>query len=83
MDDVELVQEVAAEHIARMGSVAAIDYLLQWEEMARKTGDDVSADAWLDIARAVAEQSGEALILSSGRPPARAASRRNDRDRAP
>jgi hypothetical protein len=56
MDDADLVIQVAAEYIARLGPAAAIAELLECEEFAREVGDDLSAQAWLDLAQAAVEQ---------------------------
>lgn len=53
MDDGHLVQRVAAEYVARLGK-GALPNLLEKELLARLSGDDLSADAWLDIAEAAA-----------------------------
>jgi hypothetical protein len=56
MEDADLVRQVAAEYIARLGPAAAIEELLECEELAREAGDDLSAQAWLDLAQAAVEQ---------------------------
>jgi hypothetical protein len=54
-DDDRLVRKTAADFLARYGE-AAMEVVLENELMARELGDDLSAEAWRDIARAVAEQ---------------------------
>jgi hypothetical protein len=64
MDDADLVRQVAAEYLARKGRMA-LQVLMFQEELARDRGDKLSADAWLDIARAAAELSGKSRLTSS------------------
>jgi hypothetical protein len=55
MDDDEAVARVASDYLARWGP-AVLAHLLDMEAIARSLGDELSADAWLDIARSAAEQ---------------------------
>ena len=54
MDDLELVEAVAREFVAREGE-ASLTYLRERAEVAQALGDELSARAWLDIA-SVAER---------------------------
>jgi hypothetical protein len=51
MDDAELVDTVAADYVRQNGA-AAPAYLRDFEFIARGRGDELSADAWEDIANA-------------------------------
>jgi len=51
MEDIDDVEKVAAEYIAIKG-VSAVADLRQRAEMAEADGDDLSAEAWTDIADA-------------------------------
>lgn len=50
-DDQAVVQQVAREHIERFGRKAP-DYLRERAEQAELIGDQLSADAWREIAEA-------------------------------
>ena len=53
-EDALLVREVAAEMFSRHGR-AAIQIAIEHEENAREKGHHDDADAWLDIASAIAQ----------------------------
>ena len=53
MDDKDLVDQVATDYLEKLGR-GAIAHLLEMHAAAQGMGDDLSADAWLDIAQAAA-----------------------------
>ena len=54
-DDDGLVASVAADYVATYRE-RAVEHLLSRKAIARDFGDELSANAWLEIARAAARQ---------------------------
>lgn len=76
MDDIELVLRIAAEMTAKNGR-EAFAYVSEQADAARIRGDDLAADAWLDLAKAVA-----VLLSDEARPSVPPSTPRGDHDQA-
>jgi len=55
-DDADLVRMTAASYIGRLGTAGAITELIQEMDLARYSGDALSAAAWADIVAAALQE---------------------------